>query len=377
MSDEYALLRAIAAHPDEDTPRLAYADWLDEHGTAARAAFIRGQVELAQLKDDSPDRREVAFRCRQLLDAHENDWLAVTHTFDLDFAWARGFVESFTSTPEALHGEEADLFATHPLRRLWLRKLNGDASGVQLIPADNRLTALDLIGNRLNTNALKKLVKLSHLPHLRELGLMFNALRDTAIPVLCGEPFFQRLDLLRLGANPFTDVGRARLRTHFGRRVTFSHDREPERLYTIQDDYLRAGWGNDLTQFFLQAGEHEQRLAVFDHAGNLLRIERREVVHPVGANYQQRDKTRESVRDKWLEELGYQSATIKVKRFQFGDGSGLTPFNWWAGTYDQPNSAERAGLDEAVERWLEEGQYRFAFGGSDAWFDRSGEVMDT
>jgi uncharacterized protein (TIGR02996 family) len=31
MSDEAALLRAVAAHPDEDTPRLAYADWLDEH----------------------------------------------------------------------------------------------------------------------------------------------------------------------------------------------------------------------------------------------------------------------------------------------------------------------------------------------------------
>ena len=54
MSDEAALLRAIAAHPDEDTPRLAYADWLDEHGNPTnRAAFIRGQIELSRLKDDS------------------------------------------------------------------------------------------------------------------------------------------------------------------------------------------------------------------------------------------------------------------------------------------------------------------------------------
>ena len=48
MSDEDALLAAIAAHPDEDTPRLMYADWLDEHGQPVRAEFIRVQIELAR-----------------------------------------------------------------------------------------------------------------------------------------------------------------------------------------------------------------------------------------------------------------------------------------------------------------------------------------
>lgn len=45
-----ALLRAICAAPDDDTPRLVAADWLDEHGDADRAAFIRIQVELARLE---------------------------------------------------------------------------------------------------------------------------------------------------------------------------------------------------------------------------------------------------------------------------------------------------------------------------------------
>ncbi|MBY0456966.1 MAG: TIGR02996 domain-containing protein, partial [Gemmataceae bacterium] len=53
MTDERALLRAICADPDEDTPRLAYADFLDEHGRHDRAAFVRGQVELATLQEDS------------------------------------------------------------------------------------------------------------------------------------------------------------------------------------------------------------------------------------------------------------------------------------------------------------------------------------
>jgi uncharacterized protein (TIGR02996 family) len=40
-----ALLRSIAAAPDDDTPRLVFADWLDENSTddadIARAEFIR------------------------------------------------------------------------------------------------------------------------------------------------------------------------------------------------------------------------------------------------------------------------------------------------------------------------------------------------
>ena len=43
-TDEAALLKAIVAHPDEDTPRLVYADWLDEAGDHARAEFIRLSV---------------------------------------------------------------------------------------------------------------------------------------------------------------------------------------------------------------------------------------------------------------------------------------------------------------------------------------------
>ena len=44
MREENALLAASVAHPDEDTPRRAFADWLDEHGQPERAAFIRLQV---------------------------------------------------------------------------------------------------------------------------------------------------------------------------------------------------------------------------------------------------------------------------------------------------------------------------------------------
>jgi hypothetical protein len=117
---------------------------------------------------------------------------------------------------------------------------------------------------------------------------------------------------------------------------------------------------------------------VFDHAGNLLRTEEREVHQPVGADYQRREMIREAARDKWLEELGYQSATIKVKRFQFSDGLGIYPFNWWADVFDGRELGQPQ-IADSVERWLEWGQYKFGYlaEGGDMWFDRSGEVTDT
>src|SRR6476619_153872 len=101
MTDERALLRTIAHEPDEDDARRVYADWLDDHGRADRAEFIRAQVRFGEIiqsirpadskepsvddadscgdsraAEDTPERRELAYRCRRLLDRHEETWLA-------------------------------------------------------------------------------------------------------------------------------------------------------------------------------------------------------------------------------------------------------------------------------------------------------------
>jgi uncharacterized protein (TIGR02996 family) len=55
MSDRDALLAAIRANPDEDAPRLVFADWLQENGDLLRAEFIRVQVELARLREAGRD----------------------------------------------------------------------------------------------------------------------------------------------------------------------------------------------------------------------------------------------------------------------------------------------------------------------------------
>lgn len=54
MTDGEALLKAILAHPEEDTPRLVYADWLQENGQEERAEFIRLQIKIVALERDMP-----------------------------------------------------------------------------------------------------------------------------------------------------------------------------------------------------------------------------------------------------------------------------------------------------------------------------------
>lgn len=44
MTTQEALLAAIIADPDDNLPRLAYADWCEEGGNLANADFIRSQI---------------------------------------------------------------------------------------------------------------------------------------------------------------------------------------------------------------------------------------------------------------------------------------------------------------------------------------------
>src|SRR5438270_6972316 len=50
MADRASFLAAVQADPEDDAPRLVYADWLQDNGDPDRAEFIRVQVELARHK---------------------------------------------------------------------------------------------------------------------------------------------------------------------------------------------------------------------------------------------------------------------------------------------------------------------------------------
>jgi len=53
VSDRNALLAAVTDAPGDDTPRLVYADFLEEAGQGARAAVLRGQEPAGWGKAES------------------------------------------------------------------------------------------------------------------------------------------------------------------------------------------------------------------------------------------------------------------------------------------------------------------------------------
>jgi uncharacterized protein (TIGR02996 family) len=66
LTSDDAFLKAILADPNDDAPRLIYADWLDEQGRHERAEFIRVQVALSGLDADDSRRDELEAREREL-----------------------------------------------------------------------------------------------------------------------------------------------------------------------------------------------------------------------------------------------------------------------------------------------------------------------
>ena len=107
-------LRAIAAAPDDDLPRLVYADWLDEHGDPDRAEFIRAQCELARLPDDDPRRPGLEDREHDLLAEYEPAWLAGGGRFR-EWEFRRGFVDRVTGGWSSLLKVGDGFFEAHPV----------------------------------------------------------------------------------------------------------------------------------------------------------------------------------------------------------------------------------------------------------------------
>jgi uncharacterized protein (TIGR02996 family) len=54
-----AFLQAILDAPDDETPRLVYADWLEDNGDEARGRLIRAQCAAARLDENDPRRKEL------------------------------------------------------------------------------------------------------------------------------------------------------------------------------------------------------------------------------------------------------------------------------------------------------------------------------
>lgn len=233
MNDGQALLRAILDDPDDDAPRLVFADWLEEGGDHARAAHIRAQIKLARLPQDDPDRDRIVQLERTLWKANRDAWKAWVPGWARITRFNRGFVEEIRCWAEDYLARADEVRLRTPLQAVRIdgtreiavplfrsRTLEGLRAVHISIPVESgdwmhlsespylaHLTTLDLSSNAHPGELVSTLIRSTAFPALRSLRLRWWVLGDEWTPRLVEHPWSARLRNLDLGHNEITSEG--------------------------------------------------------------------------------------------------------------------------------------------------------------------------
>jgi uncharacterized protein (TIGR02996 family) len=189
MTDLQSLYAGICARPDEDTPRLMLADFLDEEGgkdNVFRAEVIRTHCRLAREEPWSVPWRELN-ECWRVLETTVRElelqrrlpWLA--HLKGRVRAWSleRGLVGHLTLFSKRFVAEGDSYFEQDPIRSVKFVKLTSAAGTVKpaelfACPHMGRIVKLDLEGSGLKDADLTRLAASPCAKVLRSLSLSWD-----------------------------------------------------------------------------------------------------------------------------------------------------------------------------------------------------------
>jgi uncharacterized protein (TIGR02996 family) len=202
------LLRDVVEHPEDDVPRLIYADWLEEHGTkadAARAEFIRVQCALARLDEDHPRHRDLKQRESELLGSHQDRWLAELPELP-GVRWqgfSRGFVDkAFMKNLKAFRTQGEAMFAAAPVETVYFQGLTPKtARELAGLPLLGRVRVLVLAKSDMGDVGLEELFRSPHLANLAQLTVGVQNIGPTGFATLgaANLPGLTKLELNGLG----------------------------------------------------------------------------------------------------------------------------------------------------------------------------------
>jgi uncharacterized protein (TIGR02996 family) len=212
MNEELGLLKDIIENPDDDTPRLRYADWLEGHGQPERADLIRVQVALASMSLSNPPPDQLARYCllrrpnSNLLDQHGDAWAApFTGPGVREVHFNRGFVEKIEATATAFVRRGPAWAAATPLCEVKLTEVAGKgARQLAACPHLAGIRRLTLFDTRLGDADVVALVASPYLTSLTELYIggssfqyrQFTMVGDDGLVALATSPFFTQLTSL-------------------------------------------------------------------------------------------------------------------------------------------------------------------------------------
>jgi uncharacterized protein (TIGR02996 family) len=200
MTDRDALFAAICAQPDEDMPRLAFADFLQEEGgkeNAFRAEYIRGAIRVAREELWSPAWKaankkweKYATKVRSRASDRTLPWVAHLRGRVVVFEFDRGFVGHVTVYSKRFVAEGERFFAQDPIRSVKFASLDSKSGSVPL----------------------KQLLACPHLARVAKLGLETTSLGDKDLALMGGAKNLAGLRSLTLSGNQgYTPKGLAKL----------------------------------------------------------------------------------------------------------------------------------------------------------------------
>ncbi len=135
MNIRESFVLAIADQPGDDSHRLIFADWLDDHGEPERAAFIRASCEAATKRPGTRRRAELLDQADDLRARHEADWLGEWRDRLLDWDFSRGFLNRVRLTANTFLAHGEDLFRREPVGRVELVNDTGNALDADAVRA--------------------------------------------------------------------------------------------------------------------------------------------------------------------------------------------------------------------------------------------------
>jgi uncharacterized protein (TIGR02996 family) len=210
VTQEDAFLQAIIESPDDDAPRLVFADWLDDHGDDERAEAIRLAVRLRGRGpiDLDPEAWALLTRIEDLEQRHGDRWRAAAPNLDgvyLGLGEGGFLTDAHIQSVEALLHHEKRIFSAGPIRRLSVLLDNpGDADLLASCRSLARVRRLGLHGDRPEDFGLSALALSPWLRGVRKLDLSRNYQHSSFLPSLAAAPRWPGLEELDLTLNGFS-----------------------------------------------------------------------------------------------------------------------------------------------------------------------------
>jgi uncharacterized protein (TIGR02996 family) len=193
-----AFLEAIREAPDDDTPRLVYADWLQER-CDPRGEFIAVQCSLEKLDEDDDRRAELTGREQTLLREHGPAWRdELPQWARKACSFERGFITRVCCQTEDFLADPERLVRATPLESLRPFRCGGRCKELAACPSLAGVTELDLAGSEFQPGDLTALGQSRFLRRLRSLILNECELRAPGVRALADGPAFAGLRSLSL-----------------------------------------------------------------------------------------------------------------------------------------------------------------------------------